>query len=218
MDNIEGPLLALTIVLMLVGLIGSVVPGLPGVTLIFLSALLYAILTDFQTVGTVVIVILFVLAALAFLIDFFATSYGARRFGASNWGTVGGAIGGIVGALAGLLLAGIGSLFGLIAGTIAGVFIGEYLRRQRHGDEEQQAPRSRLAPGLARSRRRNRRLPGLGNRSGITRPGKRHNLRTSTDLLARYSSSRWSRRKPSSSWASSSPEGRLRGPWSSCVS
>jgi uncharacterized protein len=138
MDNIEGPLLALTIVLMLVGLFGSVVPGLPGVTLIFLSALLYAILTDFQTVGTVVIVILFVLAALAFLIDFFATSYGARRFGASNWGTVGGAIGGIVGALAGLLLAGIGSLFGLIAGTIAGVFIGEYLRRQRHGDEEDQ--------------------------------------------------------------------------------
>src|SRR5215203_3049677 len=137
MDNIEGPLLALTIVLMLVGLIGSVVPGLPGVTLIFLSALLYAILTDFQTVGTVVIVILFVLAALAFLIDFFATSYGARRFGASNWGTVGGAIGGIVGALAGLVFAGIGSLFGLIAGTIAGVFIGEYLRRQRHGDEEQ---------------------------------------------------------------------------------
>jgi uncharacterized protein len=138
MDNVEGPLLALTIVLMLVGLIGSVVPGLPGVTLIFLSALLYAILTDFQNVGTVVIVILFVLAALAFVIDFFATSYGARRFGASNWGTVGGAIGGIAGALAGLLLAGIGSLFGLIAGTIAGVFIGEYLRRERRGDPDEQ--------------------------------------------------------------------------------
>ena len=138
MDNVEGPLLALTIVLMAVGLLGSVVPGLPGVTLIFLSALLYAILTDFQTVGAVILVILFVLAALAFLADFFATSYGARRFGASNWGTVGGAIGGIVGALAGLLLAGIGSLFGLIAGTIAGVFIGEYLRRQRHSDPEEQ--------------------------------------------------------------------------------
>ena len=137
MDNVEGPLLALTVVLMLVGLLGSVVPGLPGVTLIFLSALLYAIFTDFQTVGSAIIVILFVLAALAFLADFFATSYGARRFGASNWGTVGGAIGGIVGALAGLILAGIGSLFGLIAGTIAGVFAGEYLRRQRHGDQEQ---------------------------------------------------------------------------------
>jgi uncharacterized protein len=136
MDSVEGPLLALTIVLMLVGLIGSVVPGLPGVTLIFLSALLYAVLTDFETVGIAVIVILFVLAALAFLIDFVATSYGARRFGASNWGTVGGAIGGIVGALAGLFLAGIGSLFGLILGTIAGVFAGEYLRRERQGDQE----------------------------------------------------------------------------------
>jgi uncharacterized protein YqgC (DUF456 family) len=137
-DNVEGPLLALTIVLMFVGLLGSVVPGLPGVTLIFLSALLYTILTDFQTVGTVVLVVLFVFAALAFIADFFATSYGARRFGASNWGTVGGAIGGILGALAGLLLAGIGSLFGLIAGTIVGVFAGEYLRRERHGGQEEQ--------------------------------------------------------------------------------
>jgi uncharacterized protein YqgC (DUF456 family) len=138
MDKVEGPLLALTMVMMIVGLIGSVVPGLPGVTLIFLSALLYAILTDFQTVGAVILVVLFLFAALAFITDFVATSYGARRFGASNWGTVGGAVGGIVGALAGLLLAGIGSLFGLIVGTIAGVFAGEYLRRQRHGDPEEQ--------------------------------------------------------------------------------
>jgi uncharacterized protein YqgC (DUF456 family) len=135
MDSVEGPLLAITVVLMLVGLLGSVVPGLPGVTLMFLSALLYAILTDFQDIGVAVIVILFVLAALAFLADFFATSYGARRFGASNWGTVGGAVGGILGALAGLIFAGIGSLFGLILGTIVGVFAGEYLRRQRHGDQ-----------------------------------------------------------------------------------
>ncbi|MBA2535493.1 MAG: DUF456 domain-containing protein [Rubrobacter sp.] len=142
MSNVEGPLLALTLVLMFVGLIGSVVPGLPGVTLIFLSALLYAVLTDFQYVGAVILVVLFILAALAFIADFFATTYGARRFGASNWGTVGGAVGGIAGALVGLLFLGIGSLFGLILGSIAGVFIGEYLRRERHGDqaEENAAP------------------------------------------------------------------------------
>jgi len=138
MDSVEGPLLALTIVLMVVGLLGSVVPGLPGVTLIFLSALVYALLTDFRTVGAVVLVVLFLFAALAFITDFVATSYGARRFGASNWGTVGGAVGGIVGALAGLLFLGIGSLFGLIIGTIVGVFVGEYLRRERHGDPEEQ--------------------------------------------------------------------------------
>src|ERR671921_610902 len=129
----EGPLLALTLVLMFVGLLGSVLPGLPGVTLIFLSALVYAIITDFRTIGAAILVILFIFAAIAFVADFVATSYGARRFGASNWGTVGGAIGGIAGALIGLLFLGIGSLFGLILGTIAGVFLGEYLKRERHG-------------------------------------------------------------------------------------
>lgn len=132
-----GPLLIVTLVAMAVGLLGSVLPGLPGVTLIFLSALVYAILTDFLTVGVAILVVLFVFAAIAFVADFVATSYGARRFGASNWGTVGGAVGGIVGALVGLLFLGIGSIFGLIFGTIAGVFLGEYLRRERQGPGKQ---------------------------------------------------------------------------------
>jgi uncharacterized protein len=139
MNDLGGPLLALTLVLMVVGLLGSVLPGLPGVPLIFFSALLYAILTDFRTVGAEILVILFIFAAIALVADFVATSYGARRFGASNWGTVGGAVGGIAGALVGLLFLGIGSLFGLILGTIAGVFIGEYLRRERHGEEQEAA-------------------------------------------------------------------------------
>ncbi len=116
---------------MLIGLVGSVLPGLPGVTLIFLSALVYAFLTGFDFVSVPVLLILFLFAAVAFVADFFATSYGARRFGASNWGTVGGALGGLVGALIGLLFVGVGSIFGLIFGTIGGVFLGEYLRRRR---------------------------------------------------------------------------------------
>jgi uncharacterized protein YqgC (DUF456 family) len=132
-----GPLLIVTLLAMLVGLVGSVLPGLPGVTLIFLSAAVYAFLTDFDFVGVPIVLVLFVFAAIAFVADFFATSYGARRFGASNWGTVGGAVGGLVGAMIGLLLAGIGSLFGLIFGTIGGIFLGEYLRRRRQGPGEQ---------------------------------------------------------------------------------
>jgi uncharacterized protein YqgC (DUF456 family) len=128
-----GPLLVVTLLAMLVGLVGSVLPGLPGVTLIFLSAAVYSFLTDFDFVGVAVLLILFLLAAVAFVADFFATSYGARRFGASNWGTVGGALGGLVGALIGLLFVGIGSIFGLIFGTIGGIFLGEYLRRRRQG-------------------------------------------------------------------------------------
>src|SRR5215204_7669492 len=140
MEGVEGLLLALTLVLMVVGLLGSVLPGLPGVTLIFLSALVYAILTDFRTVGAAILVVLFIFAAIALVADFVATSYGARRFGASNWGTAGGAVGGIAGALLGLLFLGVGSLFGLILGTIAGVFIGEFLRRERRDGPEEQGP------------------------------------------------------------------------------
>ncbi len=125
------PLLLVTLLIMFVGLAGSVLPGVPGVPLIFLSALLYGIFTNFEDVGVLILVLLFAFAALAFVADFAGTSYGARRFGASNWGTVGGAIGGIAGALAGAPFFGIGSLFGLILGTIGGVFLGEYLRRER---------------------------------------------------------------------------------------
>lgn len=127
------PLLWVTLLVMAVGLAGSVLPALPGVPLIFISALVYSIFTDFAYVGVPVLILLFVLAAAAFVADFVGTSYGARRFGASNWGTVGGAVGGIAGALAGLLFLGIGSLFGLILGTVGGVFLGEYLRRRRTG-------------------------------------------------------------------------------------
>lgn len=123
--------LIVTLLVMLVGLAGTVVPGLPGVPLIFFSALVYAFLTDFEFVGAAVLVLMGVLAVLAFVSDFLATTYGVRRFGASNWGTVGGAIGGIVGAVIGALFLGIGAVFGLLLGTVGGVFLGEYLRRQR---------------------------------------------------------------------------------------
>ena len=96
MEAPSEPLLWITLFLMLVGLVGSVLPGLPGVPLIFISALVYAILTDFEHVGTLVIVLLGVFAAVAFVADFAATTYGARRFGASNWGTTGGGLGGFV--------------------------------------------------------------------------------------------------------------------------
>lgn len=145
MEAPSEPLLWVTLIVMLVGLVGSVLPGLPGVPLIFLSALVYAFATDFEYAGVTVILLLGLFAAIALVTDFFATAYGARRFGASNWGTAGGAIGGLAGAIVGALFLGIGALFGLIIGTIGGVFIGEYLKRQRGGGAagEQPAPSSR---------------------------------------------------------------------------
>src|SRR5215212_1716472 len=122
------PILWITLLVMLLGLLGSVLPGVP---LIFASALVYAYVPEFEVVGVFVLVLLGLFALLAFFADLAGTTYGARRFGASNWGTTGGAIGGLVGTLAGALFLGIGALFGLLAGTIGGVFIGEYLQGRR---------------------------------------------------------------------------------------
>jgi uncharacterized protein len=158
-EALGGSLLIVTLVIMAVGLVGSVLPGLPGVPLIFLSALAYALLTDFETVGALILVLLGLFAALALVADFFATSYGARRFGASNWGTIGGAIGGILGALTGALFLGIGSLFGLILGTIGGVFLGEYLRRRKH--EKDRTPANGAATGRGDWQRASRAAGGV---------------------------------------------------------
>lgn len=130
MEAVNGLPLWISLAAMLVGLVGAVVPGLPGVPLIFLSALVYAYLTGFEVVGGWIVALLGLFAALALVADYVATTYGARRFGASWAGTIGGAVGGIVGTLAGMLFFGIGAFFGLILGTIGGVFLGEYLRRR----------------------------------------------------------------------------------------
>jgi uncharacterized protein YqgC (DUF456 family) len=145
-DLPEGTLLVVTLIAMFVGLVGSVLPALPGVTLIFISALVYAFFTGFEVVGGLVLSLLALFAVLALVADFVGTSYGARRFGASNWGTAGGAIGGILGALIGLLFLGIGSLFGLILGSVGGVFLGEYLRRRRQGTPAQGTDGPRVRP------------------------------------------------------------------------
>jgi uncharacterized protein YqgC (DUF456 family) len=144
------PILWITLLIMLVGLLGSVLPGLPGVPLIFAAALVYAYVTDFEVVGALVLVLLGLFALLAFVADFLSTAYGARRFGASNWGTAGGAIGGLVGALVGTLFFGVGALFGLLAGTIVGVFVGEYLRRRRQASSVSERRRVRSVRGSGR--------------------------------------------------------------------
>jgi uncharacterized protein len=151
MEAPNDPILWITLAVMLVGLVGSVLPGLPGVPLIFIPGLVYAIATDFEVVSGLTVGLLGLFAAVALVLDFVATAYGARRFGASNWGTAGGAIGGILGALIGALFLGVGALFGLVLGAIGGVFLGEYLKRRREpepaGGEEPRVRRARSEQG-----------------------------------------------------------------------
>ena len=154
------PILWITLIVMLVGLAGSVLPALPGVPLIFVAALVYAYLTDFEYVGAGILVLLGLFAALAFAADFVATSYGARRFGASGWGTAGGAIGGLLGALVGALFLGVGAIFGLLIGSVGGVFLGEYLRRQRRPSTRGEGEEPRVRPVRGDDWRRTSRAAG----------------------------------------------------------
>ena len=161
METLNSLTLWISLAAMLVGLVGAIVPGLPGVPLIFLSALVYAYLTGFEIVGGWIVALLGLFAALALAADYVATTYGARRFGASWAGTIGGAVGGIVGTLAGVLFFGIGAFFGLILGTIGGVFLGEYLRRREQGPANPEAEQGASASNRGDWQRASRAAGGV---------------------------------------------------------
>jgi uncharacterized protein YqgC (DUF456 family) len=102
--------------LMLAGLVGAVVPFIPGTPLIFVGALVYAIATDFSPVGAGRLAVLAVLAVAGWTLEHVAGAVGARRAGASRAAVVG-ALGGT---LVGLAFAPLGLLLGPIVGAILG--------------------------------------------------------------------------------------------------
>jgi uncharacterized protein YqgC (DUF456 family) len=101
-------------VLFAAGLAGAVLPFLPGPLLILVGAFVYAAATGFTVVATGRLVVLGVLAALAYVLGHFASALGARRYGASRWAV----IGAILGAIVGVLLGPVGLLIGPAAGAV----------------------------------------------------------------------------------------------------
>ena len=113
--------MALVLTAMLLGLLGTVLPVLPGPMLIFAAALIFAILDGFQTIAWPLVVVIGVLALLATGVDLLASSLGARAGGASGWSIAAGLVGGILGAL----------LFALPGGILVAllcVLLAEYAR------------------------------------------------------------------------------------------
>jgi len=104
--------------LLLTGLVGSIVPFLPGVPLTWLGLLVYALATDFEKISVIAIIVLFVLMAITLTLDFVAPMLGARKYRASIFGVIGAFLGFVVG----IIFLGI---WGIIIGPIIGAFIGE---------------------------------------------------------------------------------------------
>ncbi|TXI33836.1 MAG: DUF456 domain-containing protein [Candidatus Moraniibacteriota bacterium] len=106
--------------LIFVGLVGTIVPGLPGIGLVFGGILLYAIFFGVEVIGLTTLIFLGAVTVFSFVIDLLASLYGAKRFGASRAGIIGSACGGLVGLL-------ILNLPGLFLGVFGGAVVGEYL-------------------------------------------------------------------------------------------
>ncbi|HEX3033095.1 MAG TPA: DUF456 family protein [Bacillota bacterium] len=111
---------ALTV--MVIGVVGTVVPLIPGLVLIFGSALAYGIFDAFIHITPGVMIVLGLLTGLGLALDYFAGVIGAQRFGASRYGTWGA----VIGAVAGLVFLPFGP-FGIIVLPAVGVVLGEVL-------------------------------------------------------------------------------------------
>ena len=109
----------LIIFLMLTGLAGTLIPLLPDTPLIVAAAILDHLLLAPNGATWTTILVLALLMIASLVLDFVSGSLGAKYFGATRWGAIGGILGAVVGIFYGP--------FGLILGPIAGVLIGELL-------------------------------------------------------------------------------------------
>jgi uncharacterized protein YqgC (DUF456 family) len=107
----------LAVVMVIVGLIGVVMPALPGHMLIFGGLVVGAWADGFSRVGVWTLILLGILALSSYGIDFLAVALGAKRLGASARAMTGAALG----TLAGLFF----GLPGVIVGPFVGAVIGE---------------------------------------------------------------------------------------------
>jgi uncharacterized protein YqgC (DUF456 family) len=107
---------ALVVALVLVGLAGLVLPGLPGAPLLFGGLFLAAWMEDFAFVGPWTLTALGLMAVLTYAVDFVAGALGAKKFGASKYAMIGAFAGAVVGIFFGLP----GLLLGPFCGAVAG--------------------------------------------------------------------------------------------------
>jgi len=121
----------LLIVLMIVGIMGAIVPGIPGASLILISIFVWGAIDGFTKGVGIALATALVVLLLSFGIDFLATYWGGKQAGASHWGQVGAFVGltlGFLGLLPALPFG--GPILGVLIGPLLGAMVGEFLYRK----------------------------------------------------------------------------------------
>jgi uncharacterized protein len=109
-----------SLILMAIGLAGTVIPGLPGTALVLAGIALFTLGTGFELIGPIQFGLMVLLGLVGIGLDLVGNLVGARRFGASRRGL----IGALLGLIPGLFLAG---PFGLVLGPLVGAILFELL-------------------------------------------------------------------------------------------
>lgn len=124
----------LAILLILIGLVGAVVPIIPGPPLIWFGMFAWALGENFQRVDWVTLIVLAIIAVAATLSEYWLTPITQKRAGFGWKQIVAAFAGGIIG---GILLSEIpiiGTIFGAAIGSVVGTSALTYWQRRNFGE------------------------------------------------------------------------------------
>lgn len=114
----------LSAILIIAGLAGTVLPALPGTAFVLAGIVLGAWIDDFTRVGTGMLVVITLIAVIAWVLDYVAGLLGAKRVGASREAVIGALIGTVVGLFMGVV--------GVLFMPLVGAAIGEFIAIREH--------------------------------------------------------------------------------------
>lgn len=124
--------LAIALMVMLVGLIGNVMPGIPGTPLVLAGVVGHKLYFGDASVSNWMLFLIVVLAVLALALDYLASMIGAKKLGATWRGVLGAVLGAIVG------------IFFSLPGLLLGPFIGAVVLEVLGGRELRPAAKAGL--------------------------------------------------------------------------
>ncbi|BAS27901.1 DUF456 domain-containing protein [Limnochorda pilosa] len=130
MDLAEWIAFGVATIVMGAGVVGTVLPMLPGIPMVWLAMLVFGMVEGFQQVDGVFLTVTLVVAIAAQVAEHYARAWGARRYGAGRAGACGAVLGAVVG------------LFFLPLGLVLGPFLGALVAELFSGKDLPQSVRA----------------------------------------------------------------------------